>query len=435
MLGGSFWIAVIRNSIGALLLMSVFLMLDRPRAGIKKTVGYYGIYGSFLILVFSIWYLADRSGYIRFSGLAALPCTGIFCILLSSDGIFLSLYKVSIGFYMLSLCVVTGVDGSRLAAGGNLWVDIQLRIAMCTIMLVFIWKRFRRKFLEHLDFLQEEMDRFSLISLMASVLLAALSAYWPTEIREFSVTGMIRILVIMFMAGVIQYSIFHLYIHLGKEHHYQAEKELLETNERFLRLQLELADESKARAAGIRHDVRHHCLLLREYVQKGDTERALAYLNQYLDDIEGREEKQVCGNQAVNSILSAYARYAEMKGIRVTLGVTAAGELQVRDIDLVAILANVFENAIHGCINAGAAEPEIVVMMNQKGHKMVIQCRNTCAAYADVYHVIPEPDESYKHGIYSIMRTASRYDGETDFVIENGMFEARILLDLSVSRG
>lgn len=36
MLGGSFWIAFLRNGIGAGLIMTVFLMLDRPRQPMKK---------------------------------------------------------------------------------------------------------------------------------------------------------------------------------------------------------------------------------------------------------------------------------------------------------------------------------------------------------------------------------------------------------------
>ena len=38
MLGGSFWVAALRNSISAALMMLVFLLLDRPRFSMKKTV-------------------------------------------------------------------------------------------------------------------------------------------------------------------------------------------------------------------------------------------------------------------------------------------------------------------------------------------------------------------------------------------------------------
>ena len=45
MLGGSFWIALLRNTISAGLMLSFFLMLDRPKFPIKKTVRIYIIFG------------------------------------------------------------------------------------------------------------------------------------------------------------------------------------------------------------------------------------------------------------------------------------------------------------------------------------------------------------------------------------------------------
>ncbi len=41
MLGGSFWIAMLRHMMGAALMMGVFFLLDRPRFSIKRTAVYY----------------------------------------------------------------------------------------------------------------------------------------------------------------------------------------------------------------------------------------------------------------------------------------------------------------------------------------------------------------------------------------------------------
>ena len=61
MLGGSFWVAFWRNSLGAILLMGVFLLLDKPRFAMRKTVWYYVIFGFSMVVVFSAWYLFDRN--------------------------------------------------------------------------------------------------------------------------------------------------------------------------------------------------------------------------------------------------------------------------------------------------------------------------------------------------------------------------------------
>ena len=133
----------------------------------------------------------------------------------------------------------------------------------------------------------------------------------------------------------------------------------------------------------------------------------------------------------MDGILSAYAGHAAREKIRVDLDVTVEQDLPVRDIDLVAILANIFENAIQGCRSSGKDKPQIQMRMARKGHKIVIQCRNTSAENIHFYNGLPQAERGSSMGISSIVKTAARYDGETDFLVENGMFVTRVLLNLA----
>lgn len=428
MLGGGFWMAFFRNGIGASMMMAVFLMLDRPRFSMKKTLYCYVLFGLAVASVFSIWYVADCESFVRFSGVTAFPVVGIFCTVLSADGVYLALYKISFGFYLLAVCVFCGVDIARWMFDGNMWADLLIRVLVLLLILPAV-KRFQVFFLNNVDFLREEMDFLSAASPVVSFMLTALVAYLPSN-RVFSIYSMFRMLVIVFMAGMIQYLSFYLYLHLGWMHCYQAEKQLLEMNEHFLCRQLELERKAQEEAARIRHDVRHHCMVLREYAKKGDTESVLAYLEQYGEDVEGTAPKRICVNRSVDGILSAYAGHAAKENIRVVMDVTAAENLAVRDIDLVAILANIFENAIQGCLSSGKAEPEIRICMVQKGHKIVIQCWNTSAEDIHFYNGRPRARRGNSRGVSSIVKTAALYEGETDFLIEDGMFVVRVLLNL-----
>ncbi|MDE5679281.1 MAG: ATP-binding protein, partial [Lachnospiraceae bacterium] len=105
MLGGSFAIAFLRNGIGAALMMTVFLLLDHPRLSMKKAIGCYAAYWVVIVISFSVWYALSNENYIRFSGIAAVFTCGIFCTLMSSETIYLSLYRVALGFYLLSVTV------------------------------------------------------------------------------------------------------------------------------------------------------------------------------------------------------------------------------------------------------------------------------------------------------------------------------------------
>ncbi len=275
----------------------------------------------------------------------------------------------------------------------------------------------------------EEMDLFSAVTLFVSVMIGAVVAYWP-NLQGFSVFNMVRAFVTLFMVGVLQYAIFHLYIHLGQEHYYQREKELLEINEQLLHRQMELMRESEREAARIRHDVRHHILLMKEYVRKEEFGNLLYYLDQYGEDVENREIRNICGNRAVNSILSAYARNARNQNIQVKMDVKLADGLAVRDIDWIAILANAFENAIHGCVDSGKMDREISIYIAEKGNKVIIQFCNTSTCDINFRKGLPVSDKGSGLGVPSIIKTASRYDGQTDFSLKNEKFVTRILLNM-----
>lgn len=429
MLGGSFWIAFLRNTISVILMMTFFLMLDRPRFSMKKTIWCYVIFGVSLIGSYSAWYYFATASFVKFASLSSLFVIGLFCGWMSCEVFYLSLYKMAFAFYMFSVCTFCGVDAARWWFHGNLWVDIGVRAVCLVVILVFTWKKLRGMFLSGVDFLIEEMDLFSAVTLFISILTGAVVAYWP-NLQGFSVFNMVRAFTTLFMAGVIQYAILHLYIHLGQEHYYQKEKELLEENEQLLRRQMELMRESEQEAARIRHDVRHHILLIREYIKKGEYDSLLDYLEEYSADVESSKLSSICGNQAVNSILSAYARKAESHDIKVNMDVVVPRQLAIRDVDWVAILANVFENAIHGCLSSGRTEKEIDVYIAQKGNKMIIRFSNTSDQGVDFSKGLPKSGGGSGLGVPSVVSTASRYHGETDFSMKGGMFVARIILNL-----
>ena len=429
MLGGSFWIAFLRNGMSVVLMMSFFLMLDRPRFSMRTTVCCYIGFGLLILVSYSLWYLFANTSFVKMAAFSILPVIGIFCSLMSRENIYLSLYKTAAAFYLFSVGTFLGVDAARWWFDGNLWVDILVRFLSYSVILIFTWKKLRKEFLDGVDFLVEEMDWFSTFALFISIFLGAIMAYWP-NLQGFSIFNMVRAFFVLAMAGFLQYTILHLYIHLGREHHYQTEKELLELNEQLLQSQIDIVGESEKEAARIRHDARHHILLIRDYVEKGNMENLLAYLNEYGEDVENRRAKPICAHPAVNSILSVYARQAKAKRIAVNIDVEIVHNIAVRDIDWVAILANVFENAIHGCGNSGKKEQEIDIYIRKKGKKIIIQCTNTCADDIKFRKGIPKSGSGEGIGTASIIMTASRYSGEVDFAMENGRFITRVLLNL-----
>ncbi len=428
MLGGSFLVGFLRNSMSAGLIMIVFLLLDHPKFSLRKTIWHYVWFSLFILLGFTFWYEFYMETFIRFAGMITIPVIGIFCVCMSSDPVYLSLYKLTLGFYLLTVSVFLGVDVSRMWFLGNMWVDIIIRFILMVIVITVIAKRFRKRFMREMNFIRSEMDLFSIITVFLSVLIAALMAFWPDG-HEFSVWRIVRLSILLFMAGIIQFMVFYLYLHRGREERYEEEKKIHEINEQLLRQHLEAVQKEGEEAARIRHDVRHHCLMIEECIKNEQKDKLLAYVQQYRQDLEEQRSEYICANETINGILSIYARRAREENIQVTMKVKIGDNILVRDIDLVAVLANIFENAIYGCVQSYAAEQKINIDIVQKGKKIVICCKNTCDKNIKFQNGLPKSENREGIGVTSVLKVVSYYHGEADFSIENSMFAVKILLN------
>ena len=395
MLGGSFWVSFLRNGLGAGLMMAVFMLLEHPAESLRKKVTGCILFWLFATIGYSFWYMLDDEGFVRFAGLLSIPVVGIFCIRMSRDSLYLSLYKLTLGFYLLSVTVYSGVDISRLWFGGSIWADIMVRfVLVAAIVLTFVTK-IRKSFLDGADYLREEMDWFSAVTLLLSVLIASIVAFWPGS-HDFSLLHIGRTAILLFMTGLIQYMVFHLYLHRGKERRYRAEHELVEMNEQLIRHQLEFINQSNEDSGAITN-----------------------------------ERKRFCENKTLNSLLSAYESLAERENIQVDIYARMEGNIAMRDIDLAAVIVNTFENAIHSCKESQSSRMQIYLSIVRKGKKLAVLCRNTCVPELKLKGGMLEPGTGGGAGVSGIMRVVSFYHGEADFSAENGMFTVRILLRLT----
>ena len=183
--------------------------------------------------------------------------------------------------------------------------------------------------------------------------------------------------------------------------------------------------------------MRHHTTVITEYAQRGQNEELLQYLNDYRREIDGNAVEVICGNTAVNNLLSAYIRKARKEGIKVTLNVRLDGNIAIPNIDLVTILANAYENAIYGCIEVKKQSKErecfIHLMLKEKKNKLVIFCSNTCRLETELKNGQPKPESTGGIGVLSIIKTAENYGGEYDFKNDNGIFIFRLIMNIPSS--
>ena len=434
MLGGPVYIAFIRYLISLIGVVLIFSRIDESRFGRKKTILCYGCFCVAVSALACIWYVADRESCVRMVAFSMYLCFSVFAFWMDRDLVCLKFYKLTLVFYLMAIFVIGGVEISVLFFHRNLWADIIARILMIALFVLLINKYVRPSIQGFGRYVEQEADTFSVVSMILCILLGIGYIMNPVLNREMTPHRMYQLLINFLLTGTLQLLVFRFYLHIGKEKEYEREKQLIQMNYRLLERQLELLEESVESGKRIRHDARHHNAVIAEYARRGQQEELLQYLRVYEEEIEQNIPEIVCANSAVNNILVAYTRKARNEGIEVTLDVEIGKNLAFPGIDLVAILANAYENAIYACMEVkkhpDGRECFIHLTLKQKKNKIIISCRNTCRMETQLKDGQPKAEFTGGVGVSSIIRTAEKYDGEYDFKNDKGVFVFRLIMNM-----
>lgn len=434
MLGGSVYIAFIRFAVSLAGTILLFSILSEPRFDRKKTVISYGCFCTILVVSACIWYVADWESCVRMVAFIMYMCFVVFAILMSRDSVYLTMYKLALVFYLMSVFVIGGLEISIIFFNRNVWADIIFRILL-NLLIAFLLYRYVRESIKGFgDYVENEADKFSIAALIVCVLFGIGFILNPSLNRDVTGQRIYQILVNFILTGTLQLLVYRFYLHVGKEKEYERENQLIQMNYRLLERQTEILEESVESGRRLRHDIRHHNAVMAEYVRRGQTDELLQYLKEYDRETDQGVPETICANPAVNNVLSAYTRKARNEQIEVTLDVELGKELPIPGIDLVAILANAYENAIYACMDMKKQMDTrarfIRMRIKRQRNKLVISCSNSCRKETTLKDGKPGNEFTGGVGVSSIIRTAKKYGGEYDFKNDDGVFIFRLIMNM-----
>lgn len=437
MLGGSVYIAFIRFAISLAGVILLFSRICETRFGMKKAILCYGCFSGAIITLACIWYVADWESCVRMVAFAIYMGFAVLAIMMSSDSVYLTIYKLALTFYLMAVFVIGGLEVAILFFDRNIWVDIITRVIVILLMAIFIEKKMKKSIRDFSDYVEKEVDKFSVAVMIVSILFGIGIILIPNSRDEVSYR-LYHIITNFILTGTLQLLMFRFYLHIGKEKEYEKENQLMQMNHRLLERQLEILQESVEAGRRLRHDIRHHNAVMAEYVRREQKEEILQYLKEYDREADQSTVEIICANTAVNNILSAYTRKARNEQIEVTLDVELGRELAIPNIDLVAILANAYENAIYACMEVKKQEERecsIHLMLRKRKNKLIISVSNTCRKETELKDGQPKAEFTGGIGVSSIIKTAEKYDGEYDFKNDNGVFVFRLIMSIPLAQG
>ena len=203
----------------------------------------------------------------------------------------------------------------------------------------------------------------------------------------------------------------------------EARDELVKQNVEYLISYVENARKTERENRQIRHDLRHHDEQIAAMAREGNTEGILAYLGQ--NKAAPERFPAWCPNVTVNGILGSYAGKAKEAGVEYIAQADTPAQSGVADVDFVAILANLLENALNACVARKSPGP-IQVHVRNVGNKTVIAVSNPCGADLKLENGLPA---ARGVGIDSIISSSVKYHGEINYEIQEGICTACVILN------
>lgn len=398
-------------------------MTERKYSVLKTALIYslfYIVFVCMAVILLTSFGQADFDNAILLSYLCTITVS--FCVFMyvSADAackkifLFISYANIFTIFLYISdiLCNVIFPDLSEIA---TLYARNIIRTALF-IPIIWIYLRFLRPSVRNVPGSQKKSwYSLSLVSILFLVVFVAfLSDFGHIEqyILLFGIAALAYCSVLWIIFETIQFML------------QKNKTELIVQSTKYLNQQLENAKENEQVAKAIRHDFRHHNQNIAVMLKKGETQEAIRYLEQYNESLKAANPREFCPNVTVNAILNSFYIKAREEGISVSIAADVQQETPIADMDFVAILSNLLENAVNGCPKCHSGG-EIKVRIRSVADKTVIVCSNPCETD------LPIENHMLKNrgiGIDSIVLTIRKYSGDIRYSLEDGVLTACVIL-------
>ena len=248
-----------------------------------------------------------------------------------------------------------------------------------------------------------------------------LSSIFPVRLTSFHDPAFITFVFLSISIMAVYPVIFSSINHMSEA----ATKREVETQNKLLIAQIEAETAQLAADSQARHDRRHHNLVMLEFANNNDIESVREYLKSLVDgDNEVRSDVRYCENMTVNTVLTVYERRAKENGISVNISAKASRNLSVLPQDLVIVVANLFENAIHATSKLKDKNKRIDIYIKDSAQRLLIKVENPCKTNLTFDETL------FGVGIRSVISTTNKYEGMYDFTAADGIFCAKISLNL-----
>ena len=407
--------------------MLSFWVMTEPKYSVRKTMLIYSVFCTAFVCILMLFYamLGNSPGLYAIGFTSTIIISIVIFILTSADQtckkifLFISYANVFSMFVCISLILC-----SIFFKGAPNLVIYYARNIIRTFMFIpaaLIYIHFLRPTVRAVSGKQRKTwYSIAFVSLLFLVIFALFLVLFHTEYEH------INRYIPFFAASVLLYCS-TLWVIFGTIQSMidESNTELINQNIAYLQGQLKTAKENELSAKTVRHDIRHHNQNIAAMLKNGEIREAMKYLEQYDDSLDAVRMNEFCPHITVNAILSSFYNKAQSMGISVSVRADTNEATHITDMDFVAVLSNLLENAVNGCAECGSGG-EIEVNIRSVADKTVIVCSNPCRGDISIENNMIK---NRGIGIASMLAAVRKYDGDIKYSFDGGVLTACIILN------
>lgn len=262
-----------------------------------------------------------------------------------------------------------------------------------------------------------------------STLIALISLWYICENESFLYSSQILLSVISLVLLSSTLALFIVY-----RHNVERESETIRIKSENERLKTEktyydILERQNQQLMIYAHDTKKHLAA----IQSLNTDPEISeYISKLSDELVSYTNNCHSGNKTLDIMINKYSTECEMRGVSFEYDVKACNLREVEDIDLVAILGNIMDNALTA--SEKSSEKKISLDTTWRNSYSVIIVTNSCDNEPNSFDrqliTTKENQKLHGYGLKSVAKTLQKYNGDYNwkYEAENKIFIATVMI-------
>lgn len=182
------------------------------------------------------------------------------------------------------------------------------------------------------------------------------------------------------------------------------------------------------------HDFKNHMLVINQLIHENRDEEALEYICTYVNRTLSLNYGVESGCRIIDIIVNCKIAEATEKAINFEYEIDFVGEIDIQDIDICALLANLLDNAIEACEKLENRKGWIYLKISRKNNMLFIILENSIIENnkdkIDFFKSTKKNKVCHGLGTKSIDNVIQKYDGFKECNIQNEKIQIYISIPI-----